>query len=45
MTVTQLGTTGKCSVHSRNADSVSDPYLLNPDPDPAKNFNPDPEDP
>ena len=21
--------------------SVSDPYLLNPDPDPAKNLNPD----
>ena len=22
--------------------SVSDPYSLNPDPDPAKNLNPDP---
>ena len=25
--------------------SVSDPYSLNPDPDPAKNLHPDPEDP
>ena len=25
--------------------SVSDPYSLNPDPDPAKNLNPDPEGP
>ena len=25
--------------------SVSDPYSLNPDPDPAKNLNPDPERP
>ena len=25
--------------------SVSDPYSLNPDPDPAKNLYPDPEDP
>ena len=24
---------------------VSDPYSLNPDPDPAKNLNPDPEGP
>ena len=24
------------------ADSVSDPYSLNPDPDPANNLNPDP---
>ena len=23
--------------------SVSDPYLSNPDPDPAKNLNPDPD--
>ena len=23
--------------------SVSDPYSLNPDPDPAKNLNPDPD--
>ena len=25
------------------ADSVSDPYSLNPDPDLAKNLNPDPD--
>ena len=25
--------------------SVADPYSLNPDPDQAKNLNPDPEDP
>ena len=28
-----------------SSSSVSDPYSWNPDPDPAKNLNPDPEDP
>ena len=32
---------------NRNVDTggVLDPYSLNPVPDPAKNLNPDPEDP
>ena len=30
---------------TKQFNSVSKPYSLNPDPDPAKYFNPDPEDP
>ena len=33
------------NANRRVASSVSDPYSLNPDPDPAKNLDPDPEDP
>ena len=43
-TVTQR-TSVNITTQQYHNSSVSDPYSLNPDPDPAKNLHPDPEDP